>query len=113
MRVGRCGAEMFGICYVEKGIITCTRAHVLNNRCSHADENTISQHDLTVDCQISVLMQARAPYPCLMSHSVCSNDVLACTRTCVFQKMYPRACENIFSNIGDLCELQIMFVFLR
>ena len=46
-------------------------------------------------------------------HMQCvQNDVLACTRACVFQNMYPRACENIFSNIGDLCELQIMFVFL-
>ena len=39
------------------------------------------------------------------------NDVLACTRACAFQNMYPRACENIFSNIGNLCELQIMVCF--
>ena len=42
MRVGRCGAQMFGIFYVEKGVLTCTRVHILNNRCSHAGENTIS-----------------------------------------------------------------------
>ena len=40
------------------------------------------------------------------------NYVLACTRACVFQNMYPHAYENTFSNIVDLCELQIMFVFL-
>ena len=30
----------FGIFYVEKGILACTRIHVLNNRCSHAGEST-------------------------------------------------------------------------
>ena len=42
MRVGRCGDPMCGICYVEKGVIACTRVHVLNNVCYHAGENTIS-----------------------------------------------------------------------
>ena len=72
-RLAPCGAQIFGIFYDEKGVLTCTRVHILKNRCSHAGENTISQHYLTVDCQISALMQARAPYPCLMSHAVCSK----------------------------------------
>ena len=42
MRVAPCGAQILGILYVEKGVRTCTRVHVLNNRCSHAGENTIS-----------------------------------------------------------------------
>ena len=42
MRVGRCGAQTFGIFYVEKGVVTCTRVHVMKHRCSHAGENTIS-----------------------------------------------------------------------
>ena len=42
MRVAPCGAPSFGIFYVEKGVLTCTRVHVLNNRCSDAGENTIS-----------------------------------------------------------------------
>ena len=37
-----CGAPSFGIFYVENGVLTCTRVHVLNNRCSHAGANTIS-----------------------------------------------------------------------
>ena len=41
-RLARCGAPMFGIFYVEKGVLTCTRAHVLKDRCSRAGENTIS-----------------------------------------------------------------------
>ena len=32
----------FAIFYVEKGILACTRIHVLNDMCSHAGENTIS-----------------------------------------------------------------------
>ena len=42
MRLAACGAEMFGICYDEKGVTTCTRVHILKNRCSNAGENTIS-----------------------------------------------------------------------
>ena len=42
MRKAACGAPSFGIFYVEKGVFTCTRVHVLKNRCSHAGENTIS-----------------------------------------------------------------------
>ena len=42
MRVARCGDSMFGICYVEKGVLACTRVPGLNNMCSHAGENTIS-----------------------------------------------------------------------
>ena len=42
MRVAPCGAPIVGIFYVEKGVIACTRADVLNNRCSDASENTIS-----------------------------------------------------------------------
>ena len=42
MRLARCGAPDFGIVYVEKGVITCTRVHVLKDRCSDAGENTIS-----------------------------------------------------------------------
>ena len=42
MRVEPCGAQILGIFDVEKGVLTCTRVHVLNNRCSHATENTIS-----------------------------------------------------------------------
>ena len=42
MRVGACGADMFGIFDDEKGVLTCTRVHILKNRCSHAGENTIS-----------------------------------------------------------------------
>ena len=41
MRLARCGAPIVGIFYVEKGVFTCTRAHVLKDRCSHAGENTI------------------------------------------------------------------------
>ena len=73
MRLARCGAPDVGIFYVGKGVLTCTRVHVLKDRCSDVGENTISQHVLTVGCQINALMQARAPYPCLMSHSVCSK----------------------------------------
>ena len=40
--VARCGAQMFGIFDVEKGVLTCTRVHGLTKRCSHAGENTIS-----------------------------------------------------------------------
>ena len=39
---GLCMRSFFGIFYVEKGIIACTRIHVLNNMCSHAGEDTIS-----------------------------------------------------------------------
>ena len=42
MRVARCGDPVVGICDVEKGVLACTRVHVLNNRCSHAGESTIS-----------------------------------------------------------------------
>ena len=42
MRVAPCGAPVFGIFYVEKGVITCTRVHVLKHRRSDAGENTIS-----------------------------------------------------------------------
>ena len=42
VRVAPCGARVFGIFYVDKGVLTCTRVHVLNNRCSDAGENTIS-----------------------------------------------------------------------
>ena len=42
MRLAPCGAPDFGIFYVEKGVLTCTRVHVLTSRCSHAGENTIS-----------------------------------------------------------------------
>ena len=42
MRLAACGAPMFGIFYVEKSVITCTRVHILKIRCSHAGENTIS-----------------------------------------------------------------------
>ena len=41
-RVVSGGAPLFGIFYVEKGILACTRIHVLNNMCSHAGENTMS-----------------------------------------------------------------------
>ena len=41
MRLAPCGAPSFGIFYVDKGVLTCTRVHVLNNMCSHAGENTI------------------------------------------------------------------------
>ena len=41
-RVGRCGDPMFGICYVEKGVLACTRVYVLKDMCSHAGESTIS-----------------------------------------------------------------------
>ena len=33
---------LFGIFYVEKGILACTIIHVLNSMCSHAGENTMS-----------------------------------------------------------------------
>ena len=49
------------IMFIEKGVIACTRVHVLNYMCSHAGEDTISKHDLTADCQTRALMQARAP----------------------------------------------------
>ena len=42
MSVAPCGAQILGIFYLEKGVLTCTRVHVLNNRCFHAGENTIS-----------------------------------------------------------------------
>ena len=42
MRVATCGAEIVGIFYDEKGVLTCTRVHILKDRCSHAGENTIS-----------------------------------------------------------------------
>ena len=42
MRVVPACVPLFGIFYVEKGILACTRIHVLNNMCSHAGENTIS-----------------------------------------------------------------------
>ena len=41
-RLARCGAPDFGIFDVEKGVLTCTRVHVLKDRCSDAGENTIS-----------------------------------------------------------------------
>ena len=86
LRLAACGAPDFGIFYVEKGVFTCTRVHVLNNMCSHAGENTILWHDLTVDCQISALMQAIAPYPCMMSHAV-------------FKMMFSPAREHVFFKI--------------
>ena len=42
MRVVPACVPFFGIFYVGKGIIACTRVHVLNKRCSHAGENTMS-----------------------------------------------------------------------
>ena len=42
MRLAACGAQMFGIFYDEKGVLTCTRVHIMKSRCSHAGENTIS-----------------------------------------------------------------------
>ena len=42
MRVVSGGDPLFGIFYVEKYILACTRIHVLNNMCSHASENTTS-----------------------------------------------------------------------
>ena len=36
------GDPLFGIPHVEKGILACTRIHILNNMCSQAGENTIS-----------------------------------------------------------------------
>ena len=41
-RLAACGAEIFGIFYDDKGVITCTRVHIQKNRCSRAGENTIS-----------------------------------------------------------------------
>ena len=41
-RLAACGAHIFGIFYDDKGVITCTRVHILKNRCSHVGENTIS-----------------------------------------------------------------------
>ena len=60
-----------------------------------------------------VLSGRREHHAHVWCHIQCvKNDILASTRACVFQNMYPRAHENTFSNIGDLCELKIMFVFL-
>ena len=42
MRVEPCGAQIVGIFYVEEGVLTCARVHILKNRCSHAGENTNS-----------------------------------------------------------------------
>ena len=42
MRLAACGAEIVGICYDEKGFVTCTRVHILKKGCSHVGENTIS-----------------------------------------------------------------------
>ena len=42
MRVATCGAQIVGIFYDEKGVLTCTRVHILTNRCSHAGENAMS-----------------------------------------------------------------------
>ena len=42
MRVAACGAPSFGIFYVEKGVFTCTRVHVLK--------------------KAGALMQARTPF---------------------------------------------------
>ena len=42
MRLAACGAPSFGIFYVEKGVLTCTRVHVLK--------------------KTGALMQARTPF---------------------------------------------------
>ena len=42
MRVVSGGDPLFGIFHVKKGMLACTRIHMLNNMCSHAGENTIS-----------------------------------------------------------------------
>ena len=41
---------LFGISYVEKSILACTGIHVLNNKCSHAGENTISSRKVFTSC---------------------------------------------------------------
>ena len=41
-RLAACGAQIVGILYDEKGVLTCTRVHIMKNRCAHAGENTIS-----------------------------------------------------------------------
>ena len=36
------GDPLFGIFYVERGILACTRIHMLNYMCFHAGGNIIS-----------------------------------------------------------------------
>ena len=91
------------IFYVAKGVIACTRVYVLNNMCSHAGESTISSHDLTDDCQTSALMQARAPCPCLMSHSVgskrCSRlHESMCFSICIYIYIYIYMCIPVHTK---------------